>query len=79
MHSDHHSLHSLLNVAHQPCIQPRPPMFQIQHIMAAVIVHGGAYTIPDGIVDASVRGCQLAARLAHKALQDGKSALDAGI
>jgi isoaspartyl peptidase/L-asparaginase-like protein (Ntn-hydrolase superfamily) len=46
--------------------------------MAAVIVHGGAYTIPDGIVESSLRGCQLAAKQAHKALEDGKSALDAG-
>ena len=47
-------------------------------VMAAVIVHGGAYTIPDSIVESSLRGCQLAAKLAHKALEDGKSALDAG-
>ena len=47
--------------------------------MAAVIVHGGAYAIPDNIVEPSLRGCQLAAKLAHKALEDGKSALDAGI
>ena len=46
--------------------------------MAAVIVHGGAYAIPDSIAEASVNGCQVAARLAHKALEDGKSALDAG-
>ena len=46
--------------------------------MAAVIVHGGAYAIPDRIVESSLRGCQVAAKLAHKALEDGKSALDAG-
>ena len=46
--------------------------------MAAVIVHGGAYAIPDGIVESSLRGCQLAAKQAHKALEEGKSALDAG-
>ena len=47
--------------------------------MAAVIVHGGASAIPDGKAEASVHGCQSAARRAHKALKDGKSALDAGI
>lgn len=46
--------------------------------MAAVVVHGGAYAIPDSKVDASLRGCQEAAKLAHKALKEGKSALDAG-
>ena len=47
--------------------------------MAAVIVHGGAYAIPDSIAEASLKGCQSAAKLAHRALLEGKSALDAGI
>ena len=47
--------------------------------MAAVIVHGGAYAIPDSIVEDSVKGCQSAARMAHKALLEGKPALDAGV
>ena len=46
--------------------------------MAAVIVHGGAYNIPDSIAEASLKGCQTAAKLAHIALVEGKSALDAG-
>ena len=48
------------------------------NFMAAVIVHGGAYTIPDSIAEASVRGCQNAAGLAYGALKEGKSAIDAG-
>ena len=44
----------------------------------AVIVHGGAYTIPSHRVEPSLRGCEKAALEAHRALQDGKSALDAG-
>lgn len=43
----------------------------------AVIVHGGAYAIPDSIVDASVKGCTRAATEAHKLLKEGRSALDA--
>ena len=59
------------NNAHTCCIG-------ITTAMAAVIVHGGAYAIPDSIADASVRGCQNAAGLAHRALREGKSAVDAG-
>ena len=46
--------------------------------MAAVIVHGGAYAIPDSVANSKVKGCQKAAEAAHKALIAGKSALDAG-
>ena len=46
--------------------------------MAAVIVHGGSFTIPRHLVDPSVRGCEKAALEAHKVLLEGKSALDAG-
>ena len=46
--------------------------------MAAVIVHGGAYAIPDAIAEASVAGCKEAAEKAYQALKSGKSALDAG-
>ena len=45
--------------------------------MAAVIVHGGAYAIPDHLVAAKKSGVQIAATSAHKALMDGKTALDA--
>ena len=82
----------LLNVAHlHMCgrcglpATPPPHQYYLEAysstwiIMAAVIVHGGAYAIPDNIVEPSLRGCQLAAKLSHKALEDGKSALDAGI
>ena len=46
--------------------------------MAAVIVHGGAYTVPDAAVEASLEGCRLAAEKAYKLLESGNSALDAG-
>ena len=45
--------------------------------MASVIVHGGAYAIPDHMVAANRSGMQIAATSAHKALMEGKSALDA--
>lgn len=47
--------------------------------MAAVIVHGGAYAVPDAIADASVTGCVEAAEKAYRVLQSGQSAVDAGI
>lgn len=45
--------------------------------MATVIVHGGAYAIPDHLVAAKKGGVQTAAARAHKALMEGKTALDA--
>ena len=47
--------------------------------MEAVIVHGGAYTIPNSTVDACVAGCKAAAERAYQLLKSGKSALDAGV
>lgn len=46
--------------------------------MAAVIVHGGSYTIPSHLVEPNRRGCEKAALEAHRVLLEGKSALDAG-
>ena len=46
--------------------------------MAAVIVHGGAYTVPDSVAGAYLKGCRLAAEEAYKLLESGSSALDAG-
>ncbi len=46
--------------------------------MAAVIVHAGAYAIPDHEADPLREGCKKAAQEAHKALTEGKSAVDAG-
>lgn len=46
--------------------------------MAAVIVHGGAYPVPDSIADDCIAGCRAAAEDGYKALTAGKSALDAG-
>ncbi|XP_064403552.1 isoaspartyl peptidase/L-asparaginase-like isoform X2 [Halichondria panicea] len=45
--------------------------------MAAVIVHAGAYDIPDHEADPLREGCKKAAQEAHKALTEGKSAVDA--
>ncbi len=47
--------------------------------MAAVIVHGGAYAIPDDIADSCVSGCREAADKAYAVLKSGGSSLDAGI
>lgn len=46
--------------------------------MAAVIVHGGAYAIPDAVAAVAETGCKEAAEKAYTALLSGKSALDAG-
>ena len=46
--------------------------------MAAVIVHGGAYAIPDAVVNGCVSGCEEAAGRAYQLLTSGQSALDAG-
>lgn len=68
-----------MGVKTSACVsQQRPHLLGTTTAMAAVIVHGGAYAIPDSIADASVRGCQNAAGLAHRALREGKSAVDAG-
>lgn len=45
--------------------------------MVSIIVHGGAYAIPDHLVAAKKSGVQNAATSAHKALMKGKTALDA--
>ena len=46
--------------------------------MAAIIVHGGAYAIPDNVADAKKTGCEKAAQGGHEILLAGKSAVDAG-
>lgn len=45
--------------------------------MARVIVHGGAYQIPDSLVQPSIQGCEQAALKASEVLNGGGSALDA--
>ena len=45
--------------------------------MASIVVHGGAYAIPDHLVAVKRSGVQIAATNAHKALMEGKTALDA--
>lgn len=46
--------------------------------MVAVIVHGGACSIPSAIAEACVAGCVEAAEKANQLLLSGKSAVDAG-
>ena len=43
----------------------------------AIICHGGAYNIPDKLVNASEQGCRNAAIAGMKILQGSGSALDA--
>lgn len=43
----------------------------------AIVVHGGAWEIPDRLIDRHERGCIRAARLGHDVLRDGGTALDA--
>ena len=45
--------------------------------MAAIIVHGGAWAIPDEMRDECVRGCESAAREGYEVLLKGGSSLDA--
>ena len=46
--------------------------------MAAIIVHAGAYAIPDDVADGMKAGCEKAAQGGHEVLLAGKSAVDAG-
>ena len=43
----------------------------------AIVVHGGAWEIPDRLVDRHERGCIRAAAIGHAVLANGGSALDA--
>lgn len=43
----------------------------------AIIVHGGAWAIPDGLAAASVDGVKRSVLLAYNKLLDGHSAMDA--
>lgn len=43
----------------------------------AIVVHGGAWAIPDALAEASVDGVKYAARAGHSVLTNGGSALDA--
>ncbi len=43
----------------------------------AIIVHGGAWAIPDGLRDCSLKGVQNAVLAGYKVLEGGGSALDA--
>ena len=42
-----------------------------------VVIHGGAWAIPDKMCDASRNGVKLAARKAYEIVKNGGSALDA--
>jgi beta-aspartyl-peptidase (threonine type) len=43
----------------------------------AIIVHGGAWEIPDALVAVHERGCRAAAEVGHEMLRGGASAMDA--
>lgn len=43
----------------------------------SIIVHGGAWDIPDILVQANIRGCELAAKEGYDRLESGASAMDA--
>ncbi len=43
----------------------------------SIIVHGGAWDIPDGLVDRHVKGCDSAAEIGYQRLVAGASAVDA--
>jgi isoaspartyl peptidase/L-asparaginase-like protein (Ntn-hydrolase superfamily) len=42
-----------------------------------VIVHGGAWNIPDHLLNGSIKGAKASARAAYQILKDGGTALDA--
>lgn len=44
---------------------------------AVIVVHGGAWAIPDGLAEASVAGVKAAAREGSSVLHTGGSAVDA--
>ena len=43
----------------------------------SLVVHGGAWDIPDRLVQSSIRGCERAAQVGFEALASGSSAIDA--
>jgi beta-aspartyl-peptidase (threonine type) len=45
--------------------------------MSSIVVHGGAYAIPDDQLDAKFKGCRLAVETGHKILESNGTALDA--
>ena len=46
-------------------------------LLPAIVIHGGAWAIPDKIADASQDGVKEAARIGYKILMEGGSAVDA--
>lgn len=46
-------------------------------IIPVIIVHGGAWALPDPLAEASVRGVQEAAGSGYRVLRGGGSAVDA--
>lgn len=52
-------------------------MFTFYAVEPVLVVHGGAWAIPDEIKDASIFGVKRAAVLAFQVLKDGGNALDA--
>ena len=46
-------------------------------LLPAIVIHGGAWAIPDKIADASQDGVKEAAKIGYKILMEGGSAVDA--
>ena len=46
-------------------------------LLPAIVIHGGAWAIPDKIADASQDGVKEAAKIGYKVLMEGGSAVDA--
>ena len=47
------------------------------HIIPAIVIHGGAWAIPDTLLEASCVGVQNAARAGYQVLDGNGAALDA--
>lgn len=43
----------------------------------SIVVHGGAWNIPDGLVEAHLKGCEAAAEKGYDELVRGESAVQA--
>ena len=46
-------------------------------VMAVILIHGGAWSVPDSLEEASREGVKKAARVGHEVLKQGGSALEA--
>ena len=46
-------------------------------VMAVILIHGGAWSVPDSLEEDSREGVKRAARVGHEVLKQGGSALEA--